>query len=241
MVPFLSACGAAPQKPVIATVSTDPPATAVSASAKDSPPVDKPSEKAPTGVEDKKTAAPKTEIAPSDEPSVEERLQQVQAQTSQMLAGLSSTAGTTSVLSGGSGGGAGLAVMSPAVMGTPFPPAPKVKGPTTNVAVPPPVVKGGAISNATPLTLAMVPGFRRCANSVLSNNPGAFGQGASAVILAKIDATGAVTRAQTSSNNGIPAAAAACMSARVSATTFAAPTGGTASQIEITIHVQTSP
>lgn len=243
--PLLSGCGAAPGEPQVATVSTDPPLTA-SASAKETPPVDKPKDEPAEAQAAKKPTANASEDPPSDEPSVEEKLKQMQDQAAQILGSLNANGGTTSTLSAplsaglvlSALGGGGLGGIGTAAVGGGTSGPQTVTGPSASVTVAPPVVKGGAVSNASSVVAGMVAGFRRCANAALRADPTSMQQGASGVIEAKISTSGEVVTVKVQSNHGVQSTAMACMAARVTSATFAPPSGGFTAQIEISLNVQ---
>ncbi len=120
----------------------------------------------------------------------------------------------------------------PGPAATPGTPGPDAHASRGNVAVgygPSPgiygVVGGGTVANAASIVAGMKPGFQRCYNQGLQEDPSMKG---SVRITAKIGSNGEVLSASPGGGGSLSGTVIACVTARVASAQFAPPDGGSA-------------
>jgi hypothetical protein len=140
----------------------------------------------------------------------------------------------TGTLQGGPGGGLQLGAPG----GAASPGAATVKGPVVAVKVgQAAVVVGGDVGNVVAVAAGMGPGFRRCAQKSLNDDPTSVKSGAQARFHAQLGPQGEVTSVTLFQGGGIPRPLLLCYMARINAAQFAPPDGGGA-RVEIPFTVE---
>jgi len=103
--------------------------------------------------------------------------------------------------------------------------AASVSGPKADANIASPSTIGGAVSDAARVVAGMRAGFRACYQRGLNDHPDASG---SIRLTIRVGAGGEVTGVTASPSGNLPAAVVSCVQARVQASQFASPEGGSA-------------